>query len=72
MHTKKLEEAVNGSINDVLTAMLGFGNGIDGLVEDIPEQQKDAARLVAGILTAAKVSIMQAGATINEMGLDDA
>ena len=70
MHIKKLEEAVNGPINDVLIAMLGFGKGIDGLVKDIPEQQKDAARTVAGILAAAKVSIMQAGATINEMGLD--
>lgn len=72
MHAKKLEEAVNGPINDVLTAMLEFGNGIDGLVEDIPEQQKEAARVVAGILTAAKISIMQAGTTINEMELDDA
>lgn len=40
-------------------------------IEDIPEQQKDAARVVAGVLTAVKVSIMQTGATINEMELDD-
>ena len=72
MHAKKLEEAVNGPINDVLNAMLEFGEGIDGLIEHIPKQRKDAAKVIAGILTAAKVSIMQAGATINEMELDDA
>ena len=68
MHTGKLEDAVNGPINDVLTAMLEFGSNDPAAVES----QMDAARVVAGILTAAKVSIMQAGATINEMELDDA
>ena len=65
MHTKKLEDAVNGPINEVINAMLGFGAGVSS------GDQTDAARVVAGILTGAKVSIMQAMATINEMELDE-
>lgn len=68
MHTRKLEEAVNGPINDVLTAMMEFGAGDP----DCDRSLLEATRLVAGILTAVKISIMQAAATINEMELDDA
>lgn len=69
MHNnKKLEEAVNGPINDVLTTMMEFGEGDPSC----DRSRVEATRLVAGILTAVKISIMQAAAMINEMELDDA
>ncbi len=71
MHNKKLEEAVNGPILDVLRAMVEFGSADTGTLDDESKAQVEAARMVAGTLSAVKVLLMQAGGLINDAELDD-
>lgn len=70
--TTKLEAGVNSFINEVLTTFLEIGNGqneVDG--KDLVPAQKETCTLIAGMLTGVKVTILQAGAIMNEMELGD-
>ena len=63
---RELEVGINEHINNVLRAALEAGEEASGLEPD----KRKAALLVAGILTAAKAAVMQAGAIVAELELD--
>ena len=63
---RELEVGVNEHINKVLVAALEAGEDDSGL----SSERRQSALLVAGLLTAAKVVVMQAGAIVAEMELD--
>ena len=65
--TEKLLAGQNDHLQPVLTKMVETGSAGS---TDIEPSQKEAALIVAGILTAVKISIMQAGKLIEDMGLD--
>lgn len=67
-----LEVGLNSHINEVLVAFVEIGEGkSDGGKTDIVQSQREICTLVARILTGVKVSLMQAGAIMNEMELGD-
>jgi len=67
---KQLLEGHNEFINPVLKALLDRGTA-GAPVNDDDAAKKEAATLIAGILTGVKISIMQAAKLIEDMELDD-
>jgi hypothetical protein len=63
---RELEVGLNEHVNVVLRAALAAGEEGSGLEPD----KRKAALLVAGLLSAAKAAVVQAGAIVVEMGLD--
>jgi hypothetical protein len=64
----QLEVGVNEFVNKVLLAMMEAGAGEDS---GLQPEQRSSALLVAGLLTAAKAAIVQAGVFVAEFELDD-
>lgn len=69
--TNKLEAAQNELLNVVLIALLEAGKAKNEAGKALLPDQREAALLVVGLMTAIKVLIMQAGELITEMELDD-
>lgn len=69
--TTRLEAAQNELLCPVLTGLLEAGDGTTEAGKALTQAQREAALLVAGLLTAIKVLVMQAGKIVNSMELDD-
>jgi len=66
---QKLLDAQNDYINEVFNTLTEFAKVSP--VNDEEAAQKEAALIIAGILTGVKVSVMQSVALIQEMELDE-
>jgi len=67
---KQLLEGHNEFINPVIKALLDR-SGEKPVIDDEDAAKKEAAMLIAGVLTGVKVLIMQSAKLIEEMELDD-
>lgn len=67
----KIEAAQNDLLQPVLTALMEAGAAENEAGKALASEQREAALLVAGILTGVKIMVMQAGQLIREMELDE-